>query len=516
MAAEAPFFEAEVTDPDLKSVRELRHGLRAALASTEIPNRLVQDLLLSLQEHATNLVRHGSPKPTRIGVKMRAEGGAWSVSIEDDGGVFRNFDSFMALATLADRRTDPRTHGMGMKFIGTRFADHIYQPGLGKTQPNSLTLHFPPRAEQITRPLIVLIEDDNTVRYLIKEYLKQQFRVVDFSLPSRALRVIRSHQPDLILCDIGLPEMDGIALRRELAKDIDTDIVPFVFLSARDDEETLDVANELGIDDFVRKPPKPAHLLGVARRLITRSRRVREALIAKSAQNLSAGLKAELPAKFGPFELGMATESASLGGGDLVQAGKVGKRLVILLADVMGHGLAARFYAHGVAAYFRAIISASAADQTVDEMMTQLSNAVLSDPGYERTILSAQIFDLSPDGTVSICSAGHPFPVMITEGQPRWLEISGPLLALAPDLPFPMQSIVLEPGTRLALYTDGLSEVAEMRRDPVAAGHRLFRLLTDQIETPTGKMPDAVLQAHKAETGPLMDDTSLLVVQRKL
>ena len=41
-------------------------------------------------------------------------------------------------------------------------------------------------------------------------------------------------------------------------------------------------------------------------------------------------------------------------------------------------------------------------------------------------------------------------------------------------------------------------------------------LLTDQIETPTGKMPDAVLQAHKAETGPLMDDTSLLVVQRKL
>jgi phosphoserine phosphatase RsbU/P len=516
MAAEAPFFESEVTDPDLKSVRELRHGLRAALASTEIPNRLVQDLLLSLQEHATNLVRHGSPKPTRIGVKMRAEGGAWSVSIEDDGGVFRNFDSFMALATLADRRTDPRTHGMGMKFIGTRFADHIYQPGLGRTQPNSLTLHFPPRAEQITRPLIVLIEDDNTVRYLIKEYLKQQFRVVDFSLPSRALRVIRSHQPDLILCDIGLPEMDGIALRRELAKDIDTDIVPFVFLSARDDEETLDVANELGIDDFVRKPPKPAHLLGVARRLITRSRRVREALIAKSAQNLSAGLKAELPAKFGPFELGMATESASLGGGDLVQAGKVGKRLVILLADVMGHGLAARFYAHGVAAYFRAIISASAADQTVDEMMTQLSNAVLSDPGYERTILSAQIFDLSPDGTVSICSAGHPFPVMITEGQPRWLEISGPLLALAPDLPFPMQSIILEPGTRLALYTDGLSEVAEMRRDPVAAGHRLFQLLTDQIETPTGKMPDAVLQAHKAETGPLMDDTSLLVVQRKL
>jgi serine/threonine-protein kinase RsbW len=515
MPTEAPFYAIDVTDPDLKSVRELRHGLRSALAGTEIPNRLAQDLLLSLQEHATNLVRHGNPKPTRIGVKVRAEGGAWSVSIEDNGGVFRSFDAFMALATLADRRTDPRTHGMGMKFIGTRFADHVYQPGFGTKRPNSLTLHFPPRAEQITRPLIVLIEDDDTVRQLIKELLKQQFRVVDFSLPSRALRVIRAHQPDLILCDIGLPEMDGMEFRRELAKDIDTDIVPFVFLSAHGDEKTLDIANDLGIDDFVSKPPKPAHLLGVARRLITRSRRVREALIAKSAQDLSAELRTDMPAKFGPFELGMASESASLGGGDLVQVGKVGDRLVLLLADVMGHGLAARFYAHGVAAYFRAIISASDDDQTIDEMMTQLSNAVLSDPGYERTILSAQIFDLHPNGTVCICSAGHPFPVMITNGEPRWLEISGPLLALAPDLPFPMQSLTLEPGTRLALYTDGLSEVTEMRRDPAAAGRRLFGLLKAQNETPTSKMPDAVLKAHKAETGPLMDDTSLLVVQRK-
>jgi serine/threonine-protein kinase RsbW len=148
-------------------------------------------------------------------------------------------------------------------------------------------------------------------------------------------------------------------------------------------------------------------------------------------------------------------------------------------------------------------------------MMTQLSNAVLADPSYERTIVSAQIFDLHPNGTVCICSAGHPFPVMITDGVPRWLEISGPLLALAPDLPFPMQSMMLEPGTRLALYTDGLAEVSEMRRDHIAGAHRLFELLAAQTDTPTSKMPQAVLAAHKADSGPLMDDTSWLVVQRR-
>jgi CheY-like chemotaxis protein/anti-sigma regulatory factor (Ser/Thr protein kinase) len=515
MYSEVPFFEIAVIDPDLKSLRELRNGLRAALAETEIPNRLVQDLLLSVQEHATNLVRHGKPSPTRIAIKMRAAGGAWSLSIEDDAGAFRSFDAYMALATLADRRTDPRTHGMGLKFIGTRFADHVYEPGFGKKRPNSLTLHFPPRAEQITRPLIVLIEDDDPVRFLIKGLLRQQFRVFDFALPSQALRVVRSHQPDLILCDIGLPEMDGMTFRRELAKDIDTDIVPFVFLSAHNDDQTIDQANDLGIDDYVEKPPRPAHLLGLARRLITRSRRVREALIAKLAKDLTAGLKTEVPKSFGPFELGVASESASLGGGDLVQVGHVNDRLVVLLADVMGHGLAARFYAHGVAAYFRAIVSAAEPDQTVDEMMTQLSNAVLADPGYERTILSAQIFDLHPNGTVCICSAGHPFPVMTVNGEARWLEISGPLLALVPDLPFPTQSITLEPGSRIALYTDGLSEIPDLRRDPVAAGRRLFSLLEAQGSVSVAKMPKAVLDAHKSEVGPLMDDTSLLVVERK-
>lgn len=60
-----PVFESVIRDPDLASLRILRHGLKDALASSDIPRRLVQDLQLALQEHTTNLLKHGAPAADR-------------------------------------------------------------------------------------------------------------------------------------------------------------------------------------------------------------------------------------------------------------------------------------------------------------------------------------------------------------------------------------------------------------------------------------------------------------------
>ena len=515
MRRDAPIFESVVRDPDLGSLRSLRHGLKDALGRSDIPRRLAQDLQLALQEYATNLIVHGEPAPSEITVHLHNDGSVWELEIIDNGGAFQNFDAYLALATFADRRKGPRTNGMGMKFIGTRFADYEYDAGNGGSRPNRLSLCFPPRAAFIIRPVIVIIEDEPLTRHLIKSILRRDFRVFDFERPGQALRLIRSYQPDLILSDIGLPEMDGITLRKELARDIDTDIVPFVFLSAHGDEGTMAEAGDLGIDDFVPKPIDPPTLTRIARRLITRSRKVREALIAKSAKDLTEGLQPNLPTAFRDFDIGFASQPATLGGGDLIQSGPLGDRLVVLLADVMGHGLAARFYAHGVAAYFRSVIHAAEPDTELDNLMTQLSDSLFSDPTFERTIVSIQMVALDPNGGVEICSAGHPFPVVTADGTARWAEISGPLPALEMNLPFPSMRLTLEPGSRLLLYTDGLSEVESVRRNPSAAGARLFDMVLRHGDEPVVDMPSKVLQDHVASTRTLADDTSLVAIGRR-
>ena len=291
--------------------------------------------------------------------------------------------------------------------------------------------------------------------------------------------------------------------------------MPFVFLSAHGDERTMSEAGDLGIDDFVPKPIDPPILLRIARRLITRSRKVREALIAKSAKDLTEGLQPNLPARFEGFDIGFASEPASLGGGDLIQSGQIGDRLIVLLADVMGHGLAARFYAHGVAAYFRAIILGAEPGTEIDDLMTQLSDSLFADPTFERTIVSIQLVALDREGGVEICSAGHPFPVVIAGGTARWAEISGPLPALEQNLPFPTMRLEPEPGSRLLLYTDGLSEVESVRRNPAAAGDRLFDMLRRHADDPVVDMPSRVLEDHLASTRTLADDTSLIAIGRR-
>lgn len=508
----------DVTEPDptLLTVRAFRHQLRDRLARIGIPDRAAQDLMLAFQEHATNAISHGQPAPTTLSLRLGQEGSCWTLEITDDGGAFENFDGYMALATWADRRTSVRSSGMGLRFIGTRFPDYSYIPGFQVTrEPNVLTLTFPPRASAMLKPLIVVIEDDPVQRALLKLMLSEEFRVVDFGHAEQALRVLRNHPSDLIVSDIEMPEMDGFQLRRELAKEHRTDIIPFVFLTAHGDDTTADLASDLNIDDFISKPIDGPALQRTARRLVRRARGLRERLTLEGAKEATESLSIQVPAKIGDVLLAAGSVSATAGGGDIVQTVKVAGRSVVLLADVMGHGLAARFFAHGVAAYFRSIAHTASGETSVDRLMSMLSDALFHDPTFARTVVSAQIFAIDGDGTVDIASAGHPFPVRLSDGQPAWVEIGGPLLGLAEELSFPSRRIELAAGERLLAYTDGLTEVGAARRDPAEAARRLFEQAR-ALGTATPKEAVTLLldRLRADAAGAPADDVSVLIIGR--
>lgn len=499
--------------PTLLSVRSLRHRLRDRLAEIGMPDGAAQDLMLAFQEHATNAINHGDPPPQALTMRLLHEGSCWALEIIDDGGAFENFDGYMALATWADRRASLRSNGMGLRFIGTRFPDYTYIPGSHLTgDPNILTLTFPPRASELLKPLIVVVEDDPLQRAMLKLFLSEEFRVVDFGRASQALRVVRNHPPDLILSDIEMPDMDGFALRRELAKEGRTDAIPFVFLTGHGDDRTADLASDLSIDDFISKPINGPPLVRTARRLVRRARGLRERLALEGAKEATESLSVEVPAKIGDLRIAAGSVSASAGGGDIVQTVKVGQRSIVLLADVMGHGLAARFFAHGVAAYFRSIARTAGDDDSADRLIALLSDALFNDPTYARTIVSAQILAIEEDGSLEIASAGHPFPVRLTDGEPAWVEIGGPLLGLAEELSFPSRRIELQPGERIVAYTDGLAEVGAARRNPTEAAARLFGLMRRL----GGVSPaDGVKQILSGEAGAAPDDdVSVIVIGR--
>ncbi|WP_299845345.1 response regulator transcription factor [uncultured Roseovarius sp.] len=116
---------------------------------------------------------------------------------------------------------------------------------------------------------ILIIDDDPQIRDVLRIALKQAgYAVAEAGDGAEGLAKARRGKSDLIVLDIGLPEMDGLELCRTLRAEHDT---PILFLTARDEEIDRVLGLELGGDDYVTKPFSPRELIARIRAILKRS-----------------------------------------------------------------------------------------------------------------------------------------------------------------------------------------------------------------------------------------------------
>jgi signal transduction histidine kinase len=109
---------------------------------------------------------------------------------------------------------------------------------------------------------ILAIEDEASVLENILETLEfEGFEVIGAPNGQAGLQLARQHVPDLIVCDITMPELDGLEVLTELRKDQQTTAIPFIFLTARADRAFMRQGMNLGADDYLTKPFTSAELL---------------------------------------------------------------------------------------------------------------------------------------------------------------------------------------------------------------------------------------------------------------
>ena len=115
---------------------------------------------------------------------------------------------------------------------------------------------------------ILLVEDDERLAALVKEYLQAQgFRVLTEGRGDTAPDRIRQEQPDLIILDLMLPGKDGLAVCQSVRADFQG---PILILTAREDDMDQVAGLEMGADDYVKKPVEPRVLLARIRALLRR------------------------------------------------------------------------------------------------------------------------------------------------------------------------------------------------------------------------------------------------------
>jgi DNA-binding response OmpR family regulator len=129
-------------------------------------------------------------------------------------------------------------------------------------------LHARPHAKDSIVKTVLIVDDEPKIVQIARDYLENAgFAVVAAYDGESALAIVRNQPPDLIVLDLGLPDMDGLDVCRKVRR---TSNVPIVMLTARDEEADKLVGLELGADDYVTKPFSPKELVARIRAVFRR------------------------------------------------------------------------------------------------------------------------------------------------------------------------------------------------------------------------------------------------------
>jgi DNA-binding response OmpR family regulator len=130
---------------------------------------------------------------------------------------------------------------------------------------------------------ILLVEDAvDLAQVIVRELEAAGYRVLHAADGLSALQSHARHQPDLVILDWMLPELDGLEVLRQIRQ---TSVIPVLMLTARDEEADRVIGLEIGADDYLTKPFSMRELIARVRALLRRIERVQQILEADRARS---------------------------------------------------------------------------------------------------------------------------------------------------------------------------------------------------------------------------------------
>jgi CheY-like chemotaxis protein len=121
---------------------------------------------------------------------------------------------------------------------------------------------------------VLVVDDDPVILKLLQVNFEMDgYRVVTAADGAEGVERARSEQPDIILCDIMMPKMNGFEVTKTLKADKKTRSIPVVLLSAKAQAADLQAGADVGADDYITKPFDPLALLDRVNKVLQESRR---------------------------------------------------------------------------------------------------------------------------------------------------------------------------------------------------------------------------------------------------
>lgn len=308
---------------------------------------------------------------------------------------------------------------------------------------------------------ILVVEDEHTLRRLLEYRLGKQYDVRTAENGEEALQKVEESIPDLIISDIMMPKMDGFALQMKLQEEKDTRAVPFIFLTAKADEQSRMRGMRTGVDDYITKPFDIEQLLSRIERLLERTKLYQTRLDAKIGKDFTQKMMPKkLPSVEG-YRLFFHNSPREQGGGDLFDwtESRPGCYFFII-GDVMGKGVRAKIYAFSFLSYVRATLHVMLqGEKSPAKLMKRVNEILMQDEFMEETFASLLLFEWNTiEHTITYANAGHCRPLLIGGDGADLVSYSDIILGLDTEAEFKDTTLTIPPGGSFVAYTDGLIE----------------------------------------------------------
>lgn len=139
---------------------------------------------------------------------------------------------------------------------------------------------------------ILIVEDEKNIRETLKDLLESQdYEVVEASDGLMGSIKVVKEKPDLILCDINMPEMDGFEMIEALMSCMEKDVLPpYIFLTARSDKSDIRKGMTFGADDYITKPFNSRELLDAIHSKLQKRRKEEITILSRERAKISSEL----------------------------------------------------------------------------------------------------------------------------------------------------------------------------------------------------------------------------------
>ncbi|HBO3295178.1 TPA: SpoIIE family protein phosphatase [Pseudomonas aeruginosa] len=386
---------------------------------------------------------------------------------------------------------------------------------------------------------LLIIDDDEVVRESLAAYLEDSnFKVLQALNGLQGLQIFESEQPDLVICDLRMPQIDGLELIRRIRQTASE--TPIIVLSGAGVMSDAVEALRLGAADYLIKPLEDLAVLEHSvRRALDRAylrvenQRYRDKLEAANRElqaslNLlqedqNAGRQVQMhmlpvtPWSIEGLEFSHRIIPSLYLSGDFVDYFRVDERRVAFyLADVSGHGASSAFVTVLLKFMTTRLLYESRRNGTLpefkpSEVLAHINRGLINTKLGKHVTMLGGVIDLEKN-CLTYSIGGHlPLPVLFVDGQASYLEGRGLPVGLFDDASYDDRVMELPPSFSLSLFSDGILDVL-----PGATLKEKEALLPEQVAAAGGTLDGLRQVFGLANLAEMPDDIALLVLSRNL